>query len=121
MTEKSLSSEVGERLRGLRKERGITQEELAHLSSLHPTYIGKLERGEKNATIETIERVANALGISLEKLFSSKEPTQVQQNELPLLLSEKLNGISSEGQTIILKMVELMLEWRKVISTKSES
>lgn len=45
-----LAKLIGERLRNFRKEKGLSQEEVAHLSSLHSTYIGQLERGEKNAT-----------------------------------------------------------------------
>jgi transcriptional regulator with XRE-family HTH domain len=62
---------IGERIRNFRKEKGLSQEELAHIANLHTTYIGQLERGEKNATLESVEKVANALGISLENLFRS--------------------------------------------------
>lgn len=63
---------VGERLRNIRKEKGYSQDELAHLAGLHFTYLGKIERTEKNVTIESLEKVTSALGISLEELFRSK-------------------------------------------------
>ena len=50
---------VGERIRALRKEKGWSQEELGEKASLHHTYVGAVERGEKNASIETLGRIAS--------------------------------------------------------------
>ena len=46
---------LGQRIRNYRTAKGFSQEKLAELSGCHPTYIGQIERGEKNATIESIE------------------------------------------------------------------
>ncbi|WP_245308308.1 helix-turn-helix domain-containing protein [Halalkalibacter urbisdiaboli] len=56
---------IGERIRNYRKEKGLNQEELAHRAGLHSIYIGQLERGEKQATISSLEKIINVLGISL--------------------------------------------------------
>ena len=60
---------VGQRIRYYRINLGWSQEKLAELSGCHPTYVGQLERGEKNATIESIERISSALSVSLSRLF----------------------------------------------------
>ena len=60
---------LGMRIRNYRTKQGLSQEKLAELSGCHPTYIGQIERGEKNATIESIEKIAIALNISLSTLF----------------------------------------------------
>ena len=59
----------GNKVRTLRKEKGISQEELAFRSELHRTYIGMIERAEKNVTLKNIEKIANGLGISIQEFF----------------------------------------------------
>ncbi|MBB55600.1 MAG: transcriptional regulator [Rhodospirillaceae bacterium] len=59
----------GEHLRTLRTQQGMTQESLADKAKLHPTYIGGIERGERNIGIDNIFKIAEALGISPADLF----------------------------------------------------
>jgi len=61
--------EFGNRVRELRKEKNLSQEELAHRAKLHRTYIGMIERAEKNITLINIQKVANALEISINDLL----------------------------------------------------
>lgn len=60
---------IGQRIRNYRTQKGLSQEKLAELAGCHPTYIGQLERGEKNATLESVEKIAAAMDISLSELF----------------------------------------------------
>ncbi len=62
----------GERVREIRKEKNLSQEELAHKADLHRTYIGMIERAEKNITLINIEKIANALDIEIQSLFIKK-------------------------------------------------
>lgn len=64
-----ISIEVGQRIRNYRIQQHLSQEELAERCGLHPTYIGQIERGEKNATLESIFRIASGLAISLSVLW----------------------------------------------------
>jgi transcriptional regulator with XRE-family HTH domain len=54
----------GAHLRVLRLERGLTQEQLADAAELHWTYIGQIERGERNLTLKNVLRLARGLGVS---------------------------------------------------------
>lgn len=60
---------IGQRIRNYRIQKNLSQEQLSELANCHPTYIGQLERGEKNATLESIQKVAQALNIPLSQLF----------------------------------------------------
>ena len=63
----------GERVREIRKEKGLSQEELAHKADLHRTYIGMIERAEKNITLLNIEKIANALQVNIKELLSENK------------------------------------------------
>lgn len=62
---------LGQRIYQLRKERGMTQEDLAFKVGVDRSYMGFLERGEKNATVKTLAKIASALKVSLSELFRS--------------------------------------------------
>lgn len=64
----------GEAVRKARMAKGLTQEDLAHNSGLDRSYIGGIERGERNPTVTVIEKIANGLDITLVDLFSFIEP-----------------------------------------------
>jgi len=59
----------GDRLRLLRRDRGLSQEELAHLAGVHRTYAGGVERGEYNISLTNIHEFAKALGVEVKDLF----------------------------------------------------
>lgn len=66
---KNILIKFGERVREIRKEKELSQEELAHKSDLHRTYIGMIERAEKNITLINIEKIANALEVEIANLI----------------------------------------------------
>ncbi len=65
----ALSKLIGANIRKYRVQRDVSQEHLALESGIHPAYISKLERGEKCPTIDTLYRLARALGIPIYKLI----------------------------------------------------
>lgn len=67
---KDLRLAIGRRVRELRTELGISQEALANRLRLHRNYVGYVERGERSLSIETLGRVARALGVSLAEFFA---------------------------------------------------
>lgn len=67
---KDVLVKFGQKVREERIKRNLSQESLASKAGVHRTYIGMIERAEKNITLQNIEKISNALGISLEKLMS---------------------------------------------------
>ena len=68
--DKSLLKSFGQQIKKLRLERKLSQEAFAEIVGVHRTYIGMIERGEKNITLENISKLAKAFGISISCLFS---------------------------------------------------
>ena len=60
---------LDQRVRGLRREQGDSQESFAYACELDRTYMGGIERGERNVALRNIERIASTLGISLSELM----------------------------------------------------
>ena len=68
----SLRVRFGQRLRAARKRRGVSQELLAKQAGLDRTYVSKIERGERNITLSTVDKLASALGMRAEDLMCGK-------------------------------------------------
>lgn len=73
MAKKQILKEFGEKVRELRKEKGLSQEELSFRADLHRTYIGMIERAEKNITLTNVEKIAQALRVNIKELFDDKK------------------------------------------------
>ena len=64
-----IRNNFGKRVRELRLARGLSQEELAFRTGVHRTYLGGIERGERNPALKNIAAIAEALDVSLPELF----------------------------------------------------
>jgi transcriptional regulator with XRE-family HTH domain len=75
----------GARLRSLRKERQLSQEDLAERADLHWTYVSDLERGQQTPTLDVVNRIARGLRVTLAEFFrpfdGSFRPRQRQQRQ----------------------------------------
>ncbi|UTM21872.1 helix-turn-helix domain-containing protein [Dyadobacter fanqingshengii] len=69
-TDSNILALFAENIKKSRKEKGLSQEALADLAGLHRTYIGMVERSEKNITLKNIERIAIALKVSIADLLT---------------------------------------------------
>jgi transcriptional regulator with XRE-family HTH domain len=67
--EAQIQKHFGERVRELRKQKGLSQESLALACDLDRSYIGGVERGERNISLLNIQKIADALGVSARELF----------------------------------------------------
>lgn len=105
-----IAIEVGKRIRAYRVSAKLTQEQLAERAGLHPTYIGQLERGEKNATLDSINKLAVALNVSLSELFDKLPDAQMSYPEMCYGLVVKM---PKEKQALIFDMLKAIAELLK--------
>lgn len=68
MTRYKIAQKVGKRIRILRKKKKLTQEGLAEKIKIHVSTLGRIERGESNPPLHTLNKIANALGVSLKDI-----------------------------------------------------
>ena len=73
MSEFEILNIFGENVRMYRNQLNISQEELAFRAGLHRTYIGMIERAEKNITLINMEKIANGLGVKIENLLKDSK------------------------------------------------
>lgn len=99
-----ISKILGQRIRNYRTSKGLSQEKLAELSGCHHTYIGQIERGEKNATIESIEKISAALNVSLSTLFENLGAQNAERN-IPLECYEFISAKTKSEQEHICKIL----------------
>lgn len=101
-----LTKQVGLRVRNYRNLAGMTQEGLAERADVHPTYIGQVERGEKNMTLESMHRIAGALNVSMSQLLENLDETG-PSDTTPLVAFQKLTQFKTDAQQAqLLKILE---------------
>ncbi|MEK3913014.1 helix-turn-helix domain-containing protein [Paenibacillus sp. FSL H7-0331] len=101
---------LGERIRNIRKEMRLSQEQLGELAGLHEKYIGQVERGEKNLSIDSLYKIADGLNLTLEELFRSLDPI-VREDDLGKLLELLIKRPKSD-HTMILNVAKVIFEQR---------
>ena len=94
----ALATEIGKRIRNYRLQQDMSQDDLAEKCSLHPTYIGQVERGEKNATIESVSRIAHGLSLPLSKLFENIENFETGDMNYPAEAYRLIQSVSLKNQ-----------------------
>lgn len=103
---------IGQRIKKYRNQKNLSQEQLSELADCHPTYIGQLERGEKNATLETIQKIALALNIPLSQLFEKIEETDITEN-IPLKSYEFFSSKNIKEQKYLYQILMEIEDYKK--------
>lgn len=106
-----LSVEIGQRIRSYRLQNGFNQEDLAEKCGLHPTYIGQVERGEKNATIESMSKIANGLHLPLSKLFENIG-SGADNGNYPAEAYNLMLSLSADEQEKMIKIIQMIIQMK---------
>jgi len=96
-------------MRELREQRGLSQEALADICGLHRTYIGLIERGERNLSLHTLEAVAQGLGVAVAELFSGIPASTAPRQRKSSTGAPALADIAAHLETIKRILIEAKL------------
>ena len=108
-----ITLKIGNRIKQLRNARGISQEELSLASGLNRAFLGQLERGEKNATVRTVDKICNALEISLHEFFSFEADQVDRTTDTFIKLSSMFKELREEEIEQIVNIVKQIIAFRK--------
>ena len=118
---------VGNRIHEYRTRKKLSQEELADRAGLHTAHLGRIERGEENPTLESIEKIITALGVSLEEFFcfqndsrNTGESLSEESLSKEILTEETffdktvsyLKKMTGDEQKDVYKTVKMLIKWK---------
>ena len=115
----SIKKELGRRIRELRKTRGWSQEKLGERADLHPTYIGGIERGERNVAFENIVHIASAFGLSLSQFFDYQKGGHSGRDVLKADLISSLQKRGESELRLVLAILQAFDEWKNESGEKA--
>lgn len=108
----SIVQAVGVKIRNYRQKLGLTQEELAEKADLHHTYVGQVERGEKNLTIQSLEKLLDAMDVSFAEFFSNFE-ILAKDSTIPAQCYTLVGSLDDDKQEKLLKLLTDIVEMMK--------
>jgi len=101
-----MKTDIGGKIRYYRKKLDLSQEALALKAGLHPAYLGKLERNEKNPTIETMDKIVTAIGISYAEFFSDIKENSNESSERDFYIDMVISSLASLSDDKLKDMAE---------------
>ena len=111
----TISYLVGQRIQQLRKQRKMSQEELALLSDIHPAYLGRVERGEKCPTVQTLFKISQGLKVPLSQITDVEAPLEYTNLEALQRIQKALNSLDAEEAVLIAEIVERAAALKKSV------
>lgn len=100
-----LQKQVGARIRELRKAKGLSQEDLAEMIDSSNSYVGHVERGERNVTLHTLDKIAQALKVEVKELLAYQGMPIDQRLLVVLKILEGKSDKDIRRATIVLEQL----------------
>ncbi len=108
----NIAKELGLRIRQLRNEKHMSQEELAFKAGISPAHLGQIERAVKNPTIDTIGKISSALDVPVTELFSAERIAAIPQNLTIGKINAQLADMTEEEQKDILRIIRIFRNYQ---------
>ncbi len=102
---KNITLSFGKRIRDIRVSKNISQEKLAELCGLHPTYVGQIERGEKSPTLESIYKLSIGLDTDINKLFCNIETVFEDKKDFATKIYNEILGLPEDKKEKIYNII----------------
>ena len=113
MIREELTKNIGLNIRKSRLQKDVSQEALAFSAGIHPAYIGRLERGEKCPTIDTLYKICEALGVSVCEILNFKNESFAPNCEAKFRIKKVLDTLPNEQQLKIAEIIENIADINK--------
>lgn len=107
-----ISKALGERIRELRLERGLSQEQLALKAELNISFVGQIERGLKSPTITSLEKLVAALEVRFEDIFTFAPNIAKKDTTVIDKIAFKLSDRTADEQEEIYRFIKQLLAWK---------
>lgn len=92
----------------------MSQEQVAHIADITPAYLGQVERGSKNVTVLTLEKVCNALNITLSDFFATDSERGSSVDEVSSQIIHQLHNKSESEKQAVLKLIKLVFSIKEM-------
>lgn len=108
-----ISAKIGERIRQYRTKQKLSQEALALACEIHPAYLGRIERGEKCPTVDTLVKISRGLKVPLHELLDIAADTNPTHKEALSRIETAIYSLT-EGEAIeVAEMIERLISFKK--------
>lgn len=118
MDNSDVSKILGDKIREIRKNKNLSQEHVAYIASISPTHLGQIERGNKKPTIETVNKIAKALDVTLIDLFTFEMPQNIEKNEKQSdnlqTINLLLKNMDERSLGEVLKSIKAMIDFKNI-------
>lgn len=105
------SNQFGRKLKKIRLNRNLSQEELAFQCNMQASHIGQLERGQKNPTLDTLKKISSGLDMSLSELLSFDDSDKQENcNKTVNKINAYLNKLTPKQQEQVLAIIKTFIE-----------
>lgn len=109
----TISYKIGERIHDFRVQRKMSQEELALASEIHPAYLGRIERGEKCPTVDTLYKISQGLKIPLSELLDITAEIKPTHFEAISRIENAMYSLSESEAVEIAEIIERIIAFKK--------
>jgi len=111
---------IAHRLCQRRKALGLTQEQVANRANVHPTYIGQVERGEKNITVRKLSEICNALDYGLDELFENMVTSNERETSIPYQCYLLISDQTEAEQKFLMEILKDIVKFKNGSSNETK-